>query len=485
MSKASITKQDIIWYLHVAVILVLMFGFPHLPPFGALTPAGMQVVGIFLGLMYGWSMVSIIWPSLLGFLALAFSEVSSMKEMMAASFSNDTFMFLIFVFAFLTIIEESGVSQFFASWTISRKILQGRPWLFSYVLLVSCYFVSSFISVFAAIFVFWSIIYSVAQRAEYKPYSPYPTIMIMGVIVVAGMSTITLPFKGGAVFLVNAYNAMSGLTIDFAKYIAYTIPVTVFLLGIYILACRFILRIDISALKEKIDPSLVDAKDLNLDRYQKTVLFFLVLMLFMLMGPTILPKDFILTQVLRELGMTGTMMVLVIITLILRFNHKPFMDFNRCAAKNVKWDTLIIVAVIIPVATLMSAESTGIKAFLANLISPLLAGHSPLFFIILLIAAAGIFTNICNNGVVALILISVLLSVGEDLGLAPTPIAITIMLIVQMAMVTPAASPFAAILFGNTEWIRPTDVYKYGSILLICLLIGMVFCGIVWNRIIY
>lgn len=133
----------------------------------------------------------------------------------------------------------------------------------------------------------------------------------------------------------------------------------------------------------------------------------------------------------------------------------------------------------------MSADSTGIKAFLAQLISPLLAGHSPIFFIILLVACAGLLTNICNNGVVALILISVLLSIGEELGLAPTPIAITIMLTVQMAMFTPAASPFAAILFGNTEWIKPKAVYKYGSILLVFLIIGMIFCGIVWSNIIY
>lgn len=485
MSEISPSKQDIKWYVHVLVIFLLMFGFPHLPPFGVLTPAGMQVVGIFLGLMYGWSMVSIMWPSLLGFLALAFSDVSSMKEMLIASFSNDTFMFLVFMFAFLTLVEESGVSQFFASWSVSRKILQGRPWLFSFILLVSCYFVSSFISVFAAIFVFWSIIYSVAKRADYKPYSPYPTIMIMGVIVVAGMSTITLPFKGGAVFLVNAYNAMSGLSIDFAQYIAYTIPTTIFLLGVYILVCRFILRIDVSALKKCIDPSLVNPEDLKLSAYQKAVLCLLLLMLFMLMGPSILPKDFILTQILSELGMTGTMIVLVILALIVRYNQKPLMDFNRCAAKNVKWDTLIIVAVIIPVATLMSADSTGIKAFLAQLIRPLLAGHSPIFFVILLVVCAGILTNICNNGVVALILISVLLSIGEELGLAPTPIAITIMLTVQMAMVTPAASPFAAILFGNTEWIKPKTVYKYGSILLVFLIIGMIFCGIVWNNIIY
>ncbi|MGE4273937.1 MAG: hypothetical protein AB7E31_13920 [Desulfitobacterium sp.] len=36
-----------------------------------------------------------------------------------------------------------------------------------------------------------------------------------------------------------------------------------------------------------------------------------------------------------------------------------------------------------------------------------------------------------------------------------------------LAILTPAASAASTILFPNTQWIRPKDVYKYGSITVI------------------
>ena len=39
------------YYIHVAISLLLMLGFGHLPPIEPLTPFGMKALGIFLGKM--------------------------------------------------------------------------------------------------------------------------------------------------------------------------------------------------------------------------------------------------------------------------------------------------------------------------------------------------------------------------------------------------------------------------------------------------
>ena len=38
----------------------------------AITPWGMQTIGIFIGVLYGWTVDSKIWPSLLGIVALGY-----------------------------------------------------------------------------------------------------------------------------------------------------------------------------------------------------------------------------------------------------------------------------------------------------------------------------------------------------------------------------------------------------------------------------
>lgn len=41
------------YYLHAVVCLLIMFGFGQLPPVEPLTPLGMNLIGIFLGVLYG------------------------------------------------------------------------------------------------------------------------------------------------------------------------------------------------------------------------------------------------------------------------------------------------------------------------------------------------------------------------------------------------------------------------------------------------
>lgn len=60
------------WYwFHAVVGLLIMIGFPQLGPFEPITETGMWVAGILIGMVYLWSTLDSIWPSLLGLLLFA------------------------------------------------------------------------------------------------------------------------------------------------------------------------------------------------------------------------------------------------------------------------------------------------------------------------------------------------------------------------------------------------------------------------------
>ena len=63
-------KKDAMYLVHSLICLAIMFGFGQLPPMEPLTPLGMNLIGIFLGVLYGWIFIDIIWPSIAGLLAL-------------------------------------------------------------------------------------------------------------------------------------------------------------------------------------------------------------------------------------------------------------------------------------------------------------------------------------------------------------------------------------------------------------------------------
>ena len=58
-------KKKMVGYIHIAIMLVITFGVGFLPPFGQITELGMKVLGCFLGVVYGWIFIDLLWVSFL------------------------------------------------------------------------------------------------------------------------------------------------------------------------------------------------------------------------------------------------------------------------------------------------------------------------------------------------------------------------------------------------------------------------------------
>jgi len=64
-------KNNKMYYIHIAIFLIITFGVGFLPPFAQITPLGMKVLGVFLGIIYGWCFIALDWPSMVALLSLA------------------------------------------------------------------------------------------------------------------------------------------------------------------------------------------------------------------------------------------------------------------------------------------------------------------------------------------------------------------------------------------------------------------------------
>lgn len=77
-------KGNALYYINSAIGLFFLFAFGRIvPPLGIISEVGMQVLGVFLGLIWLWSMVEIIWPSILGIVALGLTDYCSMDDAIA------------------------------------------------------------------------------------------------------------------------------------------------------------------------------------------------------------------------------------------------------------------------------------------------------------------------------------------------------------------------------------------------------------------
>ena len=68
---AAAQSKNRIYYINLAITVLITFGVGFLPAFGNVTELGMKCLGVFLGSIYGWLTIGLIVPSLLSMLALS------------------------------------------------------------------------------------------------------------------------------------------------------------------------------------------------------------------------------------------------------------------------------------------------------------------------------------------------------------------------------------------------------------------------------
>jgi sodium-dependent dicarboxylate transporter 2/3/5 len=94
------------------------------------------------------------------------------------------------------------------------------------------------------------------------------------------------------------------------------------------------------------------------------------------------------------------------------------------------------------------------------LLSPLLADKPVILFVFLILAFAITTTNFANNAGMAVVLLPVILSFSDLYpNVNATALAISVCLIVFVALLTPAASPYCGMLHARK------DLVSYGEIL--------------------
>ena len=387
------------YYLHTVVCLLIMFGFGQLPPVEPLTPLGMNLIGIFLGVLYGWVCIEIVWPSLAGLLALML--IGGMKPMMLLnkSFGDPVVQMMFFIFVFCATISHYGLSKFISLWFITRKFVAGRPWVFTYTFLGSIFILGGLTSASPAAIIGWSILYGVCEVCGFKKGDGYPTMMVFGIVFAAQVGMSLIPFKQAALTVFSAYETMSGVGIDYAKYMLIALLICAVCSLLFIVMGKYIFRPDMSKLVH-LDVSKLD-KDgsLVLSRVQKVILAFLFLLV------------------------------------------------------------ILLLAFVQPLSGAMAKPESGITSFLMMALDPIISGGTPLTFALFLGLAATLLTQVMNNGAVGVALMPIIYSYCQAANVSPELPLIMVVMGVHFAFLTPAASASAALLHGN-EWSDSKAIWK-------------------------
>ena len=460
-------NKDMSYYVKSAIGLVLMFGFGMLPPIEPLTQLGMQIVGIFVGLIYLLCTVDIIWPSMLGLIALGMTEYTTVDGAISSGFGSELVWMMLIILILAEAINQSGLGKVIARWLITRKFLNKKPMLFTFVYITGLGLCSLLVSSTAAVIMGWVIFYDIADMVGYKKGEKYSTMMIFGTFLSCIMYEGLFAFWSWWLVLAETFREMTGYGINYVTYFIIGFVIETLINILFVLSMKYLFKCDFEKLNEVDIERLKGEGELKLTFLHKFFLMCFALIVAYVFVTILFPAEWPIIALLNKITQSGWFTIVLCLAMILRWNNKSALEFSEVAASGLSWNILMMCAAIIPVARALTADGTGVKDMLNGILSPIFSGMHPVVFIITLVIMMMVLTNIGSNMATGVVLMTVIIPFVGDYYFSPSLVGMIIIFVATMGFILPGSSGMAPYLYGN-DWIEVKDIYKYG--LFYCLL---------------
>lgn len=467
MTKSNLTL------VYKAIVLLLMFGFGLLPPFGEMTQFGMRILGIFIGSIFGWIAIDLLWPSLVGIIALGMcGAFDSMAANFAAVFGTQTSMMLLCAVFICAFIEQKNLSSVIVGALMNMKIAKKSPFIMSFLFFMAAFIVSALSHSVVTCLLFVALYRKMAQTCKVPPQHYTNSYWLVGIALIAVFGDISFPFKPVSIAILGTYSAFTGSEISFVQYLLFMTLVLIIVSAGYVLVGR-LLRVDLSFFEN----AELDIGATKATREQKISLIFMVILLLVLIVPSVFStSDFVVFRLMNQMGYGGVMLALIVVMMLWPVNGKPLMDLQALSA-NFNWGIYICISYFMTMASFIDKPESGISASLQSAFAPLLSALPPIAFLIVAILLSVILTNVLNNMVVAVVFITIMFTLESYLtGINMQAATLAIVLASFAACATPAANPANAFVFSNRDLISVKNQIVHGVKTCLVLTLVIVVC---------
>lgn len=466
-------------YAHGLVVVLLTLGIGALPPFAAITPYGMKILGVFTGLVYGWIFVGMAWPSLFAMIALAFTGYGSVEAIFGEGFGNSSLQLVLWVFILVSYLDTTGLTKFIAEWCVSRKICVGRPWLFTLMLMLAAVFLAAFTNAFATLAICWSLAFSSCEALGFQKDDRYVVVLMMGITLMACIACVIMPFRSVAVLLNKYMEAAVGFSVAGADWLIFQVILVALMTAAYFLICRFLVKPDLSPFTQSNQDIYASLRKNKMTGRQKWASAMLTLFLIIVIVPSFFSAAHPLIGGLKRIGIVGgACLCLIILNFVKDGEKKALAEISDCCRQGINWNLILMLAASFPVANALEQDEAGIIPAVLNSIMPIITQMSPVLFIITIIIVFGIITQFIHNLILMIVFTPLIAQVCLIIGFPPELFVCIFATVTNMALVTPGSSVMGAMMHGNTQWVSTKNIY-WGSLAIVTLaLIILILFGI-------
>jgi len=470
MAQLTKTNRSAWFYIHSAIGLFLMFLFGNIgiEPIYPLTEVGMQIVGLFVGLIWLWCFVGFLWPSLLGLVAFALTDFATFAQVGASSFGGGVPILLLFSMILFGSPQHVGATNYITRFFLTLKVLNNRPIVFSFIFFFATYALSVAVNVTPALILMWTVLYGVLKELGYTKGEKFTTLMVVGTFLGAISGQASLPFTGSTLAILNAFELASGIDVPALQYILLGFINTVIVMTIYCLVMKLVLKKEELTKVANVNTEMFEREPLPpMSKLQKANFFSMLGFVVLMILPQILPDTWGVSRVLNTLGAGGVAILLTGLMCVIKVEDKPILDFGAVAAKSINWDVYIMVAVALALSGALTHADTGVMALMTQVFEPVLGGHSAVMLFVLTLLVAIFITSFASSMVIGIAFMPILVFFGTEAAVNLPALASVTVLLLHYSIILPSASVFSAMLWSNEEWIKPKEVFKYGAVIVI------------------
>lgn len=466
MKTDAAEKRQYIHYL-IALIIGLVITFA-LQPVNGLTETGVRVVAILVPTLYLWLTTNTHWTCLLALALLVTTGAMTPNEVWAGSMGHFVVITVITYMILNVCLKETGVIDKIAMWFVTRPFVKGRPYVFFAMFFASNIIIGFFMDNLSLAIIYIGIAEVLAKHMNIKKGDSMYTVLFCGVmwgnVLLSCCSPIAHALPN---ILIGLLETQCGITVSYASWLGYGAIYAV----IIFIAMMIIIRVwnpDTSNFKNyDVEKVKAESKPLERDGIIAAVIFILVVIC--VLAPSIL-KGIPFLSTLGSWGVTVPALFGVVALALLRHNGKSILNVPS-AMKQLPLPPIIFAGTVSVFAVPLSAENTGITAWLGNLLRPSLGQLSQGMIIVALIALAIIMTNFLSNTVTQVLFfnIGVVLLSGSNYSMAAFCIVIGIAS--GMATITPSAAVPSPLFFGPGHVTMKNTLIPNLAFLVVCFVV--------------
>lgn len=453
------------FYLHLVISFVLFVLLRFVPAAGGLTPIGVNVLSVFIPILYMWLAIGTDWPSWLAMALVIFTGVMTPAEVYSGVFGSSLIITVIGMMSFSKVLTDTGVIELVVKRAVTLEIVRGRPYVFIAMVLGACGLISCFVDVGAVTLIFVSIIIGICDEIGYKKGDPFYTALMIGLF------WVTNAFNGGSplghalpIIMMNAA-AAGGYVISYGEWMAVGVPAATLISAGAIAIICFVWRPEASKFKNyDLDAHKQSIPKMRREGAIALVIFVLIILYWMI--PVVFPK--LLTESMNaRYNAWGSSLPLIIgmsLLCVIHVDSKPVADFRDMTSTSTI-STLLFIGIVSVLGTAISSDAAGISACLNTILAPFTSSMSMFMIVVLGCLGCVILTNFISNTVSMLLFYSLILPIVKAGGGAVNIVIILLCIMACFASLVPSASVTAPFFFGQ-EHITVKNTFKWNIVMI-------------------